>query len=249
MLNYVEKRRSNRFMIPGSLCKYKRSQVRGAIRDFSMEFPLLNISEEGAAFESIEKLELKEELLFQLLVPENPPLNLVSQVRRQDLQDYYNDVNITAIEFMPFGNGQGINSLEKLETLKRLNSQYGYILQPHITFSPEWGVVYCIASGNLNNTYLLEILKRASRIAEKHEFRKIMLDLRDMKIIESFIGIYNFPSLAKSMSIPIYLKMAILYLNNHDNFRFLETVCRNSGYYNIHIFNNDDSAIEWLLDN
>jgi len=236
-------------MIPEALGKYNRSQVRGAIRDFSMEFPLLNISEGGAAFESIEILELQEELLFQLLVPENLPLNLVSQIRRQNLQDYYNDLNITAIEYMPFGNGQGINTLEKLETLKRLNSQYGYILEPHITFSPEWGVVYCIASGNLNNTNLLEILKRASRIAEKHEFRKIMFDFRDMKIIESLIGIYNFPALARSVSIPAYLKMAIFHLNNHDDFHFLETVCRNSGYYNIHIFNNDDSAIEWLLEN
>ena len=236
-------------MIPGALGKYKRSQVRGAIKDFSMEFPLLNISEGGAAFESIEKLELKEELLFQLLVPENLPLNLISHVKRQNSPDYYNDINITAIEFMPFGNGQGVNTLEKFETLKRLNTRYGYMLQPDIAISPEWGVVHCTASGNMNNTYLLEIVKRASRIAEKHEFRKIMFDFSDMKIIESLIGIYNFPALAKSVSIPTYLKMAIFHLNNHDDFRFLETVCRNSGYYNIHIFDNDDSAIEWLLEN
>src|SRR4030066_1276496 len=84
MLNYAEKRRSHRFMIPSAQGKYKRSQVRGAIKDFSMEFPVLNISEGGAAFESIEKLELKEDLLFQLIVPEDPPVNLFSQVRRQD---------------------------------------------------------------------------------------------------------------------------------------------------------------------
>ena len=150
---------------------------------------------------------------------------------------------------MPFGNGQGVNTSEKLETLKRLNTQFGYILQPTITISPEWGIVYCIAGGNLNNAYLLEIVKRASRIAEKHEFRKIMFDFSDMKIIESLIGIYYFPSLAKSAGIPTYLKMAILYSNDPADFHFLETVCRNSGYYNIHIFNNDDSAIEWLLEN
>jgi hypothetical protein len=249
MLNYFEKRGSHRFMIPGSLGKYKRSQVLGAIKDFSMEFPVLNISEGGAAFESIEKLELKEELLFQLLVPENLPLNLFSQVRRRSALDYYNDINITGIEFMPFGNGQGVNTLEKLETLKRLNTQYGYILQPYITLSPEWGVVYCVASGNLNNTYLLEIIKRASRIAERHELSKIMFDFSNMKIAESFIGISDYPILAKSASIPTYLKKAILYSNDHDKFRFLEKVCRNSGYYHIHIFDDNDSAIEWLLDN
>jgi len=249
MLNYAEKRRSRRFIIPGALGKYNKKQVRGAVKDFSMEFPLLNISDGGAAFESIEKLELKDELLFQLLVPENPPLNLFSQVRRQNSPDYYNDINITAIEFAPFGNGQGVNTLEKLETLKRLNTRFGYILQPNIKISPEWGIVYCIASGNLNNTYLLEIVKRASWIAEIHEFSKMMFDFNDMKIIESFIGIYNYPALAKSAGIPTYLKMAILYANDNDKFGFLETVCRNSGYYNIHIFNNNDSAIEWLLDN
>ncbi len=234
-------------MIPSGQGKYKRSQVRGGIKDFSMEFPVLNISEGGAAFESIEKLELKEDLLFQLIVPENLHLNLFSQVKRQNVPDYYNDINITAIEFMPFGNGNGVNTLEKLETLKRLNTQYGYILEPHITFSPEWGVVLCIASGNLNNTYLLEIFRRACLIAEKHEFNKIMFNFSEMKIIESSIGIYNYPTHAKSASIPIYLKMAILYSNDHDNFRFLETVCRNSGY-NVHIFKDNDSAIEWLLD-
>jgi hypothetical protein len=249
MLNYAEKRRNPRFMIPGALGKYNKRQVRGAIKDFSMEFPLLNISEGGAAFESIEKLESNQEVVFQLLAPEDPPLNLFSQVRRQDFSDHYNDINTTAIEFMPFGNGQGVNTSEKLETLKRLNTQFGYILQPKITISPEWGIVYCIASGNLNNTYMLEIVKRSSWIAEKHKFNKMLFDFSDMKISESFIGIYNYPALAKSVGIPTYLKMAILYSNENDKFGFLETVCRNSGYYNIHIFDNNDSAIEWLLDN
>ena len=63
--------------------------------------------------------------------------------------------------------------------------------------------------------------------------------------MESFINIYDYPALAKSENIPIYLKMAILYLTDYDNFRFLETVCRNSGY-NIRIFKDNNSAIEWL---
>jgi len=148
---------------------------------------------------------------------------------------------------MPFGNDQGFNSLEKLETLNRLDSQHGNIMQPHITFKPELGVVHVIAKGDLNNKVCLDIVKRAFKIAKEHQCKKVMCDFTDMTITESITGIYYYPSLAKSENIPTYLKFAILYSRDEKNFLFWETVCRNQGYY-IRVFKDNNAAIEWLAD-
>ena len=233
-------------MIPGGQGKYKRSELLGTMKGFSSEFPILNMSMGGVAFETEEKFKLSEELIFQLLVPEDPPLNHFSQIRRQTGFGK-STFRTTGIEFMPFGNDQSFNSLEKLETLNGLDARYGNIMQPHITFKSELGFVHVIAKGDLNNKIFLNIVKRASKIAEEHQCKKVLCDFTDMTITESTIGIYNYPLLAKSNDIPTYIKCAVLYLSDDENFRFLETVCRNEGYY-ISIFKDNTAATEWLAD-
>ena len=233
-------------MIPGGLGKFKRSGLPGAMKGFSNAFPLLNISTGGVAFESEEDFKPGEELIFQLLVPEEPPLNLFSQVRWQKGFDSIMP-RTTGIEFIPSGEDQDLNPLEKLETLRKFDAQYGNIMQPQIMFKPELGVVHVVAKGDLNNKVCLEIVKRAAKIAEEHECNKAVCDFTDTTLTESTAGIYNYPRLARSENIPACFKVAIRYSRDEENYRFLETVCINLGY-SVRVFKDNNDAVAWLID-
>jgi len=59
--------------------------------------------------------------MVHLLVPDENPLDLISRVRR--LEQWSGSA--LSVEFMPFGNQKGMNPLEALDSLRRLESQYG----------------------------------------------------------------------------------------------------------------------------
>jgi len=246
MLNVIERRRYPRFAIPGGRGKFNKSGLTDYTEGFSDAFPILNISKGGAAFEPTDEFKPGKEFIFQLLAPEEPYLNLFSEVKRQTGFDG-SKYKTVGIEFMPFDNGHALNSAESFDKLGKLEAKYGNITQPQITFNSELGVAYVIAAGALNNTFCLDIFKKAARIAEEHECNKVMCDFSDMTFTESVFNIYNLPSLARAENIPKFLEIAILYSSDEENFQFFENVCRNNGY-NVSIFKDSDSVIEWLAE-
>jgi hypothetical protein len=86
-----------------------------------------------------------------------------------------------------------------------------------------------------------------------HEMRnnKISRALIDHSNLESVTGsvldIYERPNILKIISVIFEIRIAEIVKPEHrEHFNFLETVCVNRGFQ-LHIFNEKDQAIQWLL--
>lgn len=124
MTNTAEKRRCHRFDIPGGEGRYKKNGLLSLTRGFSKTSPVCNISKGGLSILCEEKFQRGEKVMVQLLVPDENPLNLISRVRRLE-QWSGSGFNALSVEFMPFGNQRGMNPMEALDSLRRLESQFG----------------------------------------------------------------------------------------------------------------------------
>lgn len=62
--------------------------------------------------------------MVQLLAPNEPSLTLRSLIRRVEWSAM-NAPRMVGVEFMPFGNRSGGNSIEALNVLRKLDQQYG----------------------------------------------------------------------------------------------------------------------------
>jgi hypothetical protein len=120
----IEKRKCRRFKIPGAEGRYQKVGLLGVVSGFSKAYPVINVSKGGLAFLCENGLRKKKKLIFQLLVPNKTPLNLRSIVRRQG-QGIGDELKITGIEFMPFGERKGLNPPELLDILRDLDTKYG----------------------------------------------------------------------------------------------------------------------------
>ena len=118
-----DKRKSERFKIPKAKVRYKKTSLLNTRQNLSPAFPLLNLSTGGMAFKSREKFNQNEKILVQLMVPKHPSLNLRASVRWQGKTDS-SGTRFIGVKFMPFRNTSGLNSLESLNVLKKLEEQY-----------------------------------------------------------------------------------------------------------------------------
>jgi hypothetical protein len=124
MTHGIEKRRCRRFEIPGAAVKFKKRGLLVHWRSYSETYPTLNISKGGLSFICNKKLSKGTKLLVQLFISDKTPLNIISIVRRQE-QTLGSERRITAIEFMPFVNRHGLNNIETLDVLRKLDQKYG----------------------------------------------------------------------------------------------------------------------------
>jgi len=123
MAQRIERRRCKRFDIPGAEGRYKKTGLLSLFKDFSKAYRVLNISKGGLALACEEKFRLNDEVIIQLVVPNETPLNLRVRVRWQGRPVGRMD-RIVGVEFMPFGSRRGWNSLEALDVLTRLEARY-----------------------------------------------------------------------------------------------------------------------------
>ena len=123
MFQGVEKRRCRRFEIPGAEGRYKKSGLNALIKSFSKPYPVVNISKGGLAFKCEGRLKKGQKIIFQLMVPNEPPLNLRSIIRRFEWSEV-NSYGMVGLEFMPFGNPSSGNAMEALNILRRLDEKY-----------------------------------------------------------------------------------------------------------------------------
>jgi len=119
----VKKRRTRRFEIPGGKVRYKKTGLLILVKGFSKTYPVVNVSKGGLALVCDERLDRGEKVIVQLLAPNEKPLNLRSRVRWHRQAESGN--MLLGVEFMPFTGRRGHNSLEALDVLRRLDTQYG----------------------------------------------------------------------------------------------------------------------------
>jgi len=123
MPQFVERRRYRRFEIPGGEVRYKRITEPAILHHFSRPYPILNMSVGGLAFVCEEDFYQGEEIIIQLIAPNEKPINLSSIVRWQGSIALSADL-IVGIEFMEFGNNKNLNPPEILAVLRRLYARY-----------------------------------------------------------------------------------------------------------------------------
>jgi len=120
----VEKRRCHRFEIPNAKAQYKKTGLLVMVKGYSKAYPVANVSKGGLAFLCEETFKRDEDIMLQLLAPNEMPLELRAAVRWH-AQHPASGQMIAGVAFAPFGSKKGWNSLDVLDTLRRLEAQYG----------------------------------------------------------------------------------------------------------------------------
>ena len=123
MSQFAERRRYRRFEIPGGEARHKRIAGPAILKHFSKLHPLLNVSVGGLALICEENFSHGEEVIIQLEVPKESPLNLHSKVRWQEPIALSADI-IVGFEFKEFGDNKNLNSPELLVAIRRLYAKY-----------------------------------------------------------------------------------------------------------------------------
>ena len=124
MAGCLEKRKCKSFEMPGAEVRFKKCGLLGRLSNFSMPYPLLNLSKEGLVFICSERFSHDGKIILQLLVPEETPLNLRALVEWQRQSYLSSESRFISVEFMPFGRCRGWNSIEALNVLKRIEAQH-----------------------------------------------------------------------------------------------------------------------------
>jgi len=124
MFQDVERRKCRRFQVPGAEVRYKKDRNIFSSSRFSRALPVLDMSKGGLAFLCNKKLRSGTKLVMQLDLPDESSLTLHGRVRWQGEKWLGADTN-TGIEFMPFGDRKGGNSMEALDVLRQLDDTYG----------------------------------------------------------------------------------------------------------------------------
>ena len=135
--SYRERRRCERFNIPGAYVRHTKIWLLGSLKILSEPYPLLNLSKGGMNFISEEKLRIDEKMMVQLIVPREKPLSLRVQVRWKE-QRNSNESNMLGVQFAPFGSRRGWNSDESFNVLKRLDEHYVKREKEKIDFLKIW---------------------------------------------------------------------------------------------------------------
>ena len=122
MIEYVERRRCRRFEIPDAKVRYKKIGLLVFRKASSTTYPVVNVSKGGLGFVCDEKFRQGQKVMLQLLAPKETPLNLLAQIR---WQGQVRADTIVGVKFMRFGWRKGLNSMETLDVLRRLEAQHG----------------------------------------------------------------------------------------------------------------------------
>ena len=124
MAQGAQRRTCRRFEVPGAKGRYKRVGLLVALKGFSKPCCVTDISKGGLAFACEGKFGDDEEIIAQLLAPNEAPLNLRAEVRWQG-QPEGSAHKIIGVQFASFGRGRCKNSRAALDVLKRLEAKYG----------------------------------------------------------------------------------------------------------------------------
>jgi len=124
MAEGAEKRTCHRFEVPDATAKYKRGGLLVLVSGLSKAYPVVNVSKGGLAFLCEESFEKGQNLVVELLAPDEEPLKLHAEVRWRG-QHEETGKPFVGVAFAAFGTKMGSNSLEDLEVLRRLDEKYG----------------------------------------------------------------------------------------------------------------------------
>jgi hypothetical protein len=115
------------------------------------------------------------------------------------------------------------------------------------SFLPDQQMVVIQTQGLADETSSLEMAKNILKTMREHHAILCLIDHSALSSVSGrVINIYYRPQELREVGVPSTIKIAEVVLPAHEeHFGFLETVCRNNGF-NFRIFNDQESAIQWL---
>ena len=119
----------------------------------------------------------------------------------------------------------------------------------NIGINEENQYIETVTSGDADKEGSLNMVKDILTTTSERKVKKILIDHSNIDSVSGEpLDIYNRPKEFEKMGVFPGIKIAEVIKPEHEIFfHFLETVCRNRGYQ-IAIFLDHKSAIEWLLE-
>ena len=105
-----------------------------------------------------------------------------------------------------------------------------------------------VTSGTADNVGSLAMVKAFSTTLGEIKIKRVLIDHRNINYVSGgTVDVYNRPKAFEEMGVFHNIKVAEVVKPEHRKFfDFLETVCVNRGY-DFSIFEDEKSALEWLL--
>jgi hypothetical protein len=118
-----------------------------------------------------------------------------------------------------------------------------------ISFLPDQQILVIQTQGIADETSSLEMAKSIIKTMPEHNTMLCLIDHSALSSVSGkVVNIYHRPQQLRGAGVPGNIKIAEVVLPAHgEHFGFLETVCHNNGF-NFHIFQDRESAIQWLMD-
>jgi hypothetical protein len=116
-----------------------------------------------------------------------------------------------------------------------------------ISFLPDQQMVIIQTQGAADEIGSLEMARSITKTMAHYKALRCLIDHSALSSVSgSAIEIYDRPQALTEIGVPARIKIAEVVLPAHqEHFGFLETVCRNRGFY-FRIFDDQQSAIQWL---
>jgi hypothetical protein len=116
-----------------------------------------------------------------------------------------------------------------------------------ISFLPDQQLVIIQTQGVADEAGSREMARSITKTMAQYQVLRCLIDHSALSSVSgSAIEIYDRPQELSEIGVPAKIKIAEVVLPAHqEHFGFLETVCRNRGFY-FCVFDNRQSAIQWL---
>ena len=115
-----------------------------------------------------------------------------------------------------------------------------------VNYNPDCGCVAGAFEGLLNSETVKEYIQEITKVAIKHNCKRMISDLRRASIDASITDLYFVPKLVVNDKFNLSWKRAIvLKIEDLDKMSFYELASRNRGI-SLKVFTEMDAAMEWL---
>jgi hypothetical protein len=121
-------------------------------------------------------------------------------------------------------------------------------MELEITIHAEHKFIEFVSRGVLDNESSMDMARTIAETMRHHRVTKAIIDHRNVTYVSGkVIEVYERPKLFRLLGIILGIKIAeIIKPEDLEHFKFLETVCLNSGY-KFSVFYDRIKALEWLL--
>lgn len=128
----IEKRKCNRFKVPGATLICRTEKLVLSDREYSEEiYPLADLSKGGLSFFSKRRFKKNTRLAMKVFLPgEEIPITIRGRVSWKFLSSEMEHRYQTGVQFDPYGKGKHLNNPRFLEKIKDLEKEYSNKEEP-----------------------------------------------------------------------------------------------------------------------